>query len=397
MAEAHGSNKPNPIMASLFLLAVTVAALIVANSGWADLYKSILATPIAFGSGFLALDWIVKDWIKNALMAIFFVLIGLEIKAEFKEGALSDPHRAVLPFVGAAGGMALPAAVYLFITAGAAAYFAGWAIPAATDIAFAVGVVGLLGQKRVPAELKAFLLAVAVIDDLGAILIIAMFYTAGLDVGMLAASALCCLALLAINLRGVTRLWPYLVVGFVLWFVLGKSGVNPTLAGVITAIAVPLKATDGSSPLYRFADKLQWPVVMGIMPLFAFANAGVSLAGVDLARLMHPVTMGIAFGLLIGKPVGITLFVWLAVRLGAARLPRGCTWMQIIGVGFIAGIGFTMSLFIGALAFGDGPIQDQVRLGVLSGSLMATICGAIVLSIAAKTRASAEAARQSPA
>lgn len=394
MAEVHGSNKPNPIVASLFLLAVTIAALIIANSGWATLYKSVLAMPVAFGSGFFSLDWSVKDWIKNALMAIFFVLVGLEIKAEFKEGALSDRHRAILPFVGAAGGMAFPAAIYILITAGTAAYFAGWAIPAATDIAFAVGVVGLLGQKRVPAELKAFLLAVAVIDDLGAILVIAVFYTASLDIGMLAASAACCAALAALNLRGVTRLWPYLLVGLALWFVLGKSGVNPTLAGVITALAVPLKAPDGGSPLHHLADKLQWPVVMGIMPLFAFANAGVSLAGIDLARLMHPVTMGIAFGLLVGKPVGITLFVWLAVKFGVARLPRDSTWMQIIGVSFIAGIGFTMSLFIGALAFGDGPIQDQVRLGVLSGSLMAAICGAIVLSIAAKARALREAAQQ---
>lgn len=380
---AEHSNKPNEILASFVLIAATIAALVIANSGAAALYKSALASNLSVGAGFFAIDWTVKDWIKNALMAVFFVLVGLEIKAEFKEGALSDRQRAILPFVAAAGGMAAPALVYIVVTGAAAATLAGWAIPSATDIAFAIGVVGLLGRRRVPAELKAFLLAVAVIDDLGAILIIAVFYTGGLDVGMIAASVVCCGVLLALNLTGRTAIWPYLVVGAVLWFVLGKSGINPTLAGVIVAIAVPLKDGTGGSPLHTLADRLQWPVVMGIMPLFAFANAGVSLAGLGLERLAQPVTLGVMLGLFIGKPLGILSFVWLAVASGIARLPAGSTWFQVLGIAWMAGIGFTMSLFIGALAFGEGPLQDAVRIGVLAGSTLSAIAGAIALSIAA--------------
>lgn len=378
MADAKHS-PPNDIAASAALFLAAVAALVVANSGLAGLYSSTLKTPIEIGIGAFALEHTVKDWIKNALMAVFFLLVGLEIKAEFKEGALADRQRAILPFAGAAGGMALPAAIYVVVAADDPAALRGWAIPCATDIAFALGVVGLLG-RRVPAALKAFLLAVAVIDDLGAILIIAFFYTADIDWIALALAAAAVGVLVAMNLRGVTRIAPHLAVGAVLWIVVERSGVNPTLAGVIVALAVPMSGPGGrGGPLHALAHAITWPVTFAIMPLFAFANAGVPLFGLSLADLAAPATAGIAAGLIVGKPVGIALAVLLAVRLGIARLPEGATWTQIVGVGCIAGIGFTMSLFIGALAFDGDDAMDAVRLGVLSGSLVSALLGAALL------------------
>lgn len=376
---------PNPeVVGAFVLMAATVAALIFANTGLAGVYKAFLNTPISLDVGSFQLADSLKNWVKNLLMAIFFLFVGLEIKAEFAEGALSDRKRAILPFAGAIGGMAAPAAIFLALAGSNPAYVNGWAIPSATDIAFAVGVVALLGS-RVPPALKAFLLAVAVIDDLGAILIIAVFYTAEISMGALGLAALAIAALGLLNLRGVTRILPYMLVGVALWLFVLKSGVNPTLAGVITALFVPMRNADDSvHPLHDLVGKLKFSVVFLIMPIFAFANAGVPLTGLGLGDMLHPVTSGIALGLLIGKPIGITLLVYIAVRSGLARLPDKSSWLQVVGVAFIAGIGFTMSLFIGVLAFGDGDLMNKVRLGVLLGSTLAALCGVAVLVAAAR-------------
>jgi Na+:H+ antiporter, NhaA family len=375
------------IKASLILLAATVAALAVANSPLLYAYKDILNLEVGFNAGPFDLSDTVKNWIKNALMAVFFLYVGLEIKAEFREGALSDRQRAILPFIGALGGMAVPAAVYLAVTAGNPDLVRGWAIPSATDIAFAVGVIGLLGA-RVPFALKALLLAIAIIDDLGAILIIAVFYTAEIHWWALGFSALAIAGMWFMNARNDPRLWPYLALGAVLWLLMLQSGVNATLAGVIAALFVPMRRVAGdkasASPLKRLEHSLKFSVVFFIMPLFAFANAGVPLLGISWADMTQPLTMGIALGLTVGKPIGITLALALIVLPGLARPPDGVSWLQIVGMACIAGIGFTMSLFIGILAFGDGPLLDQVRLGVLSGSLMSTILGAAILMAAAK-------------
>jgi NhaA family Na+:H+ antiporter len=283
--------------------------------------------------------------------------------------------------------------VFLLMAGSNPAYVNGWAIPSATDIAFAVGVVALLGS-RVPPALKAFLLAVAVIDDLGAIMIIAVFYTAEINFGALGLAALAMGALLILNLRGVVRLLPYMLAGVALWLFILKSGVNPTLAGVITALFVPMRnGADTVHPLHDLVAKLKFSVAFLIMPIFAFANAGVPLTGLGLNDITHPVTSGIALGLAVGKPVGITLLVYLAVRSGLASLPLQSTWTQILGVACVAGIGFTMSLFIGVLAFGDGDLMNQVRLGVLLGSTVAALCGIALLSMAARGKTAAAMAK----
>jgi NhaA family Na+:H+ antiporter len=383
-ADSHG--KSTEIAASFALLGATVLALLLANSGLAGAYKAVLATEIRLGIGGWELADQVKGWIKNALMAVFFLFVGLEIKYEFRDGALSDPRRAALPFAGAAGGMALPAAVYLLMAGGDPALAAGWAIPSATDIAFAVGVVGLLGA-RVPVTLKAFLLAVAVIDDIGAILIIALFYTAEVHPWALIGAAATAALLLGMNLGGVRRLGPYMLAGLVLWVFFMESGVSATLAGVLLAFFIPLRVAPGAgdhSPLHLLMAKLKPGVLFLIMPVFALANAGVPLGGLGLEALAHPVTAGIALGLFVGKPIGILACVWLAVRSGLARLPAGATWLGLLGVAWLAGIGFTMSLFIGVLAFESEGLMDQVRLGVLAGSTFAALAGVAVIMAAAR-------------
>ena len=383
-ADAHG--KSTEIAASFALLGATVLALVLANSGLAGAYKAVLTTEIRLGIGGWELADQVKGWIKNALMAVFFLFVGLEIKYEFRDGTLSDPRRAALPFAAAAGGMALPAAVYLLMVGGDPALAGGWAIPSATDIAFAVGVVGLLGA-RVPVTLKAFLLAVAVIDDIGAILIIALFYTAEVHPWALIGAGVTTAVLLGMNLGGVRRLGPYMLVGLVLWVFFMESGVSATLAGVLLALFIPLRAAPGAeslSPLHLLIAKLKPSVMFLIMPIFALANAGVPLGGLGLEALAHPVTAGIALGLFIGKPVGILACVWLATRSGLAQLPAGATWLGLLGVGWLAGIGFTMSLFIGVLAFESAGLMDQVRLGVLAGSTLAALAGVAVIMAAAR-------------
>jgi Na+:H+ antiporter, NhaA family len=373
------------IAASLVLLAATALALACANSPIAGVYKSALATPLTLPFAGFGIEDSLKSWIKNALMAVFFLHVGLEIKAEFMEGALSDRRRAMLPFLAAAGGMIAPALVYLACAGHVPGLARGWAIPSATDIAFALGVVGLLGRS-VPAPLKALLLAIAVIDDLGAILIIALFYSGGIAAGPVIAAAAGLVVLKALNQARVMALWPYLAVGLVLWVAIYNSGINPTLAGVLLALFVPLAGASGHpSPLHRLEHALKRPVVFAIMPVFAFANAGVSLTGLSFADLAAPATAGIIAGLAFGKPLGIMAAIALAGRLGIASPPPGASFRQLAGIGALAGIGFTMSLFTGYLAFGEGPTMDQVRLGVLTGSLLATILGVALLAGARHT------------
>jgi Na+:H+ antiporter, NhaA family len=378
----------NPdIVASLVLLGATLAALVCANTGLADMYKSVLYAPISLDVNGYVLADTAKNWVKNLLMAVFFLYVGLEIKAEFVEGALSDRRTALLPFAGAIGGMVVPACIFLVIAGATPAYVDGWAIPSATDIAFVIGIVALLG-KSVPPALKAFLLAVAVIDDLGAILIVAAFYTHDINADALWLAALAVVVLGVMNRAGVMAIAPYLLVGVALWLCVQRSGVNPTLAGVITALFVPLRSRDDLiHPLHSLVAQLKFSVVFIIMPVFAFANAGVPLTGLGLHDLAHPITSGVAMGLLIGKPVGIVLMVYLAVMAGFARLPAGTDGLQMMGAGLLAGIGFTMSLFIGALAYEDDTLINAVRLGVLIGSAIAGAAGATVLVLAARRKA----------
>lgn len=403
MAAASSAMPSTEIRASFVLLAAAALALALANGGLADAYRAALDAPVSVSVGGWGLSGPARDWVKDALMAAFFLYIGLEIKHEFREGALSDPRRAALPFAGAAGGMAAPAAVYLLVVAGDPALAVGWAVPAATDIAFAVGVVGLLGA-HVPAALKAFLLAVAVVDDVAAILVIALFYTAEVRPWALGGAAAVAAALFALNLAGVRRLGPYLALGLLLWGFFMESGVSATLAGVLLALFVPLGARDpdppetligeprgGRGPLHALMAGLKGPVLFVVMPVFALANAGVPLGGVGLAQLAHPVTAGVALGLFLGKPLGIVSMVWLVVRLGLARLPEGATWAQVLGAAWIAGIGFTMSLLIGGLAFEGTGLMDAVRLGVLLGSTASALAGVLVLVLASGRRGRPEA------
>ncbi len=363
-----------------------LAALVVSNSSLAGWYESFLHTPgsIVFGK-WLVLEKTLLVWINDLLMAVFFFLVGLEIKREIVEGELASRRQAVLPAAAALGGMVVPAAIYAAINWGDAAALRGWAIPSATDIAFAIGILMLLGS-RVPASLKVFLTAVAIIDDLGAIVVIAIFYTDNLSALALggAAAGVCVLALL--NRAGVTRLGPYVMVGLVVWVFVLKSGVHATLAGVITALAVPLRDVRGRSsegPLHKAEDALHPWVAFAILPLFAFANAGVNLAGTTWATFAQPVTLGIAAGLLVGKVVGVYGSSWLLIKSGIASAPAGASTPQFIGVAALCGIGFTMSLFIGGLAFEGLPAayETKLKLGVLAGSLLSALVGVAILLV----------------
>ncbi len=365
------------------LFVAAVVALALANSPVAESFGHFLELPVNLGIAPLALEKTLSHWINDGLLVLFFFLVGLEIKRELVAGALSSAKRAALPFAAAAGGMIVPALIYVFINRGEAEALNGWAIPCATDIAFAVGVVALLGS-RVPAALKVFLLALAIIDDLGAILIIAAFYTADLSVTALGLAALGVAALAALNRFGVTRISAYAAVGFFVWLCVLKSGVHATLAGVITALSIPLNGSDqaqgeGSSPLIWLQHTLHPWVTFGVVPLFALANAGVSLSGVTVGSLAAPIPLGIVLGLVFGKPIGVFTFSWCAIKLGIADRPQGASWSQIFGIGTLAGIGFTMSLFIGMLAF---PLPDHgaaIRLGVLAASIVAGVAGYAIL------------------
>lgn len=368
---------PQEAVPGALLVFIAALAMMVVNSPWGAAYQAVLSTSFSIGPTGGGIEMKVAYWIKNALMALFFFFVGLELKREVLEGQLSSPKAALLPVMAAVGGMAVPALLYLAF-AGNAGFGQGWAIPAATDIAFALGVLSLLGN-RVPAALKAFLLAVAVVDDLGAILIVAFFYTEQVFADYLLMAAGVTAVLWVMNRLKIDSIGLYLLLGMVLWVVMYKSGISPTIGGVIVAACVPLKAKDGHSPLHEAEHTFRPWVLFGIMPVFAFANAGISLQGAG-HYLTHPITLGAAFGLAVGKPVGIALMTYLGARLMGATKPGKLA--QIVGVGCIAGVGFTMSLFVGALAFEDPALATPVRLGVYAGSIFSALLGVAILAYA---------------
>jgi len=365
--------------AGLLLMGAALLALILANGPLAQTYNETLHLYL----GPLSL----LHWINDGLMAVFFLLVGLEIKREFLDGQLSNPRRRVLPAIAALGGMAAPALVYLLLNSDEGGALQGWAVPTATDIAFALGVMALLGP-RVPVSLRIFLTALAIMDDLGAVLIIALFYSGDLALGW-ASAALAVLALIwALNRCKVTRLAPYLLLGAPLWAFTLLSGIHATIAGVLLALAIPLQVSkarpdDPHSPLHRLEHRLQFWVAYLVVPIFGLANAGVRLTDVGWSALFAPVAMGTAAGLFLGKQIGVFTATWLALRFRIADLPEDATMLQVYGVALLCGIGFTMSLFIGLLAFNDPLLQAEVKLGVLAGSLMSAVCGSLVLSLAA--------------
>lgn len=361
----------------IVLMIAAMLALVFANSALASTYTNWLAMPVAITLGDAGIAKPLVLWINDGLMALFFFLVGLEVKREVLDGQLSSWRQASLPVFAAIGGMAIPALVFLWINAGSPENLAGWAIPAATDIAFALGILALLGS-RVPVALKALLLAIAVIDDIGAIAIIAVFYTEGLSAAMLAGAAGVFAVMLMLGRAGVSRNWPYVLFGLVLWVFVLKSGVHATLAGVAAALTIPLHA-NGKRPLERMEHALHPWVAFLVVPVFAFANAGVSFAGINAAALFAPLPLGIAAGLVVGKQIGILGFAWGAVKSGIAGLPDDVSWRQLHGLSLIAGIGFTMSLFIGGLAFDNIEQINAVKLGVLSGSIISALAGIAIL------------------
>jgi len=370
----------------LLLIAAAVLALIINNSPLSWLYTGLLDTPVVAQIGALKIAKPLLLWINDGLMAMFFLLIGLEVKREVLDGQLSKPSQIVLPGAAAIGGMLVPALIYWFLNRDNPAALSGWAIPTATDIAFALGVLALLG-KRVPVSLKLFLMTLAIIDDLGAIVIIAIFYSGELSTLSLGLAAACIAALVAMNRLGVVKLGPYMIIGLILWVCVLKSGVHATLAGVTLAFCIPLRTKNAEpSPLLTLEHALHPWVAYGILPLFAFANAGLSLSGVTVESFTHDVPMGIAIGLLLGKTVGVFGLTWLAVKIGIAALPQGANWGQVLGVAILCGIGFTMSLFVGSLAFEPG-VSDYAgmdRMGILTGSILAAVIGYAVTAAASR-------------
>ena len=371
------------IFAGLMLAGAAALGMIAKNTAATEsLYDAFLSlkTTVAIGEAKISKPLLL--WINDGLMAIFFLLVGLEIKREVKRGALSTWRRAALPVYGAVGGVVVPVLVFLGIVGIESAESSGWAIPAATDIAFALGVLSLFGDK-IPPTLKTFLLALAVVDDLVAIIIIALFFTESLSLTALSIATLALVGLGLLNYRNVTRATGYVLLGMVLWVAVLKSGVHATLAGVALGFLVPLRADDeGYSLAQSWEHGLHPWVSFLVMPLFAFANAGVSLKGVSFDALFAPLPLGIALGLILGKQIGVFGVSFALVKLGLARLPHGATWVHIYGVACLAGIGFTMSLFIGSLSFNDPALMNQVRLGVLSGSLVSGVLGYMVLMLA---------------
>ena len=368
----------------LVLMGAAALALVAANSPLAGYYDLFIETPVEVRIGRLEIAKPLLLWVNDGLMAVFFFLVGLEVKREILEGELSRPSNVLLPALGAVGGIAAPVGIYVLFNYGDSVGMNGWAIPAATDIAFALGILMILG-KRVPLSLKVFLVSLAIFDDLGAIVIIAIFYSSNLSMQALGVSAVCLLILGYLNWRHVSAVPAYVLIGMIMWVAVLKSGVHATLAGVALAMFIPMRSKEEPerSPLRELEHDLHSVVAFGVLPLFAFVNAGISFAGMSFADLLHPVSLGIAAGLFIGKQLGVFLLCMVAIRLGIAKLPDGASWGSLYGVAILSGVGFTMSLFIDTLAFQNLPADTifdfDARLGILLGSLASGVLGYIVL------------------
>jgi len=374
----------------ILLFLAAALAMLLANSLLEPYYQLLLTTPVEIRVGPLEIAKPLLLWINDGLMAVFFFLIGLELKRELVEGELSDKKNIILPGVGAIGGMAVPALIYLYFNINDPVAAKGWAIPAATDIAFALGVLTLLGS-RVPASIKLFLTSLAIFDDIGAILIIAFFYTSKISIMSLTVVALCIPILFYMNKRNVISKSPYLLIGIIMWVAMLKSGVHATLAGVVLAMFIPIRSNKKPdySPLKSMEHDLHTVVAFFVLPVFAFANAGINIQGVSLDQLMHGVPLGIALGLFVGKQVGIFGMCWLAIKLNITRLPKGMSWLSLYGTAALCGIGFTMSLFVGSLAFEETGVNllfDE-RLGIILGSLASGILGYVLLRISLRAHA----------
>lgn len=372
----------------ILLMVSAVLALIFANSPLEKFYNLFLTTPFEIRLGSLGLSKPLLLWINDGLMAIFFFLVGLELKRELVEGELSDKKNIILPGLGAVGGMAIPALIYLFFNFNDPVAQKGWAIPAATDIAFALGVLSLLG-KRVPASIKIFLTSLAIFDDIGAIVIIALFYTSNISLLALVVVVACILVLTLLNKKAVTAKSVYLLVGLIMWVAMLKSGVHATLAGVVLAMFIPLKSSTNpsESPLKSLEHDLHAVVAFFVLPVFGFANAGINFSGVTFNQLFHHVPLGIAAGLFLGKQVGIFTICWLAIKLNITSLPQNISWAGLYGTAVLCGIGFTMSLFIGSLAFAnlDTTLLFDERFGIILGSLLSGIVGYLILHFSLKS------------
>ncbi|MDC6463854.1 Na+/H+ antiporter NhaA [Candidatus Pelagibacter ubique] len=369
----------------LVLLIAAIIALVISNSSLSNLYFNTLNQYLFIGINDFGLKLSVHHWINDLLMAIFFFFVTLEIKREFIQGELSNLKKALLPIIGAIGGMVVPALVYVFINLGNSETLNGWAIPSATDIAFSLGILSLLGS-RVPISLKVFLTALAIIDDLGAILIIAFFYSGDLSISYLSLILISYILLLTLNKFGVKKFIPYLIIGAFMWFFTYKSGIHATIAGVLLASTIPHRIKEKDfSLLIKLEHAISPYVAFMIMPIFAFANAGVSLEGLSLTSLLEPVPLGILLGLFVGKQVGVMVVSFIAVKFGVAQMPDKSSWLSLYGVSILTGVGFTMSLFVGNLAFAEN-IQyiDGVKIGVLAGSLLSTVFGYFILLYASK-------------
>ncbi len=373
----------------ILLLIAAILAVIAENSAARGLYESLLGTPLEIRIGQFEIAKPLLLWINDGLMAIFFFLIGLEVKREVLDGELSEPSRIVLPVIAAIGGMAMPALIYSYINWGNPMAMRGWAIPSATDIAFALAVLALLGS-RIPNTLKLFLMTLAIVDDLGAIVIIAIFYTSDLSVSSLIVAGLAIAGLYALNRKGVLSLAPYLFIGLILWVAVLKSGVHATLAGVLIALFIPYRKMEGEqkTQLEHLEHDLHPTVIYGVLPLFAFANTGISFDGLTLQSFLNPVPLGIAAGLFFGNQLGVFGFSWLAVKAGIAQLPAGANWLQIYGLSMVCGVGFTMSLFISSLAFEQGATEYAIddRLGIIIGSIVSATLGYLTLRFASSNK-----------
>lgn len=380
--DTTGVNKEK--LGGLLLIGAAITALLIANSSLQGLYETILSTSVKVLIGEFGIDKPLLLWINDGLMVLFFFLVGLEIKREVLEGTLSDRKQAALPVAGAIGGILVPALIYAFFNQHDATAINGWAIPAATDIAFVVGILALLGS-RVPVSLKIFVLALAIIDDIGAIVIIALFYTDSISTTSLMFAGAATVGLTILNRMKVTNISPYMMIGFVLWISVLKSGVHATLAGVLLAMFIPMNdaRVPGRSPVRELEDAIHPSVVFAVIPIFAFANAGVSFSGLTWESALGSVPLGIALGLFLGKQLGVFAFCWTAIKLGWAQKPEGASWAQVYGVGILTGVGFTMSLFIGTLALDPVAYATDLRLGVLGGSLLSVVAGVAVLMMAA--------------